>query len=85
MPVLGPLHTGGLPRWTRSLLLPPIITLAMLVEVCVPAEIEQARDQYRTGMYVECMEAAAQAIEEGSFSIEWRMLPRFLPLNLFEE
>jgi len=38
------------------------------------AEIELAREQFKTGQYEKCLHSAQKAIEEGAYQTEWRLL-----------
>jgi len=40
----------------------------------VAAEIETAREQFKTGQYAKCLESAQEAIENGAYQTEWRLL-----------
>ncbi len=50
------------------------VVLAAVAPLACALEIDKAREQYRTGQYAECFKTATQAIEDGAFSLEWRML-----------
>ncbi|MHC4228557.1 MAG: peptidase MA family metallohydrolase [Planctomycetota bacterium] len=38
------------------------------------AEIEESREQFRTGRYTECLKSTRKAIEDGAYPAEWRLL-----------
>ena len=38
------------------------------------ADLETAREQFKTGRYEECLQSAQKAIEEGAYQTEWRLL-----------
>ena len=38
------------------------------------ADIDAAREQFNTGQYAQCFESSKKAIDDGAYSVEWRIL-----------
>jgi len=51
-----------------------VIVLACGTQAVAAITIETCREQLRTGKYTECLEAARQAIKEGAYQSDWRIL-----------
>jgi len=45
-----------------------------LCESAFAAEIEVSREQFKTGRYAECLKSTRQAIENGAYAADWRIL-----------
>jgi tetratricopeptide (TPR) repeat protein len=54
--------------------LPLIILLAACAPAARAADLEEARNQFLSGRYAECLEAAEAAIKAGQYDEEWRSL-----------
>lgn len=51
-----------------------VIVLACGTQAVAAITIETCREQLRTGKYTECLEAARQAIKDGAYQSDWRIL-----------
>jgi len=51
-----------------------ICASATLCESAFAAEIEVSREQFKTGRYAECLKSTRQAIENGAYAADWRIL-----------
>ena len=38
------------------------------------ADIDNAQEQFKSGQYAQCLQSARKAIEDGAYSVEWRIL-----------
>ncbi len=63
------LHSGRL-VWMVVLL----TCLAGSAKSASAADIGNAQEQLKTGQYAQCLESARKAIEDGAYSVEWRIL-----------
>lgn len=55
-----------------------VLALAVWIVVgsapALAADIEAAREQFKTGRYEKCLKSARKAMEEGAYQTEWRLL-----------
>ncbi|MBN2317043.1 MAG: tetratricopeptide repeat protein [Sedimentisphaerales bacterium] len=51
-----------------------IILSTASIRTALALEIDDVRDQYRTGQYAECLQSAQKAINDGAYSAQWRIL-----------
>ncbi|MHC4681870.1 MAG: hypothetical protein ACYTEK_24665, partial [Planctomycetota bacterium] len=49
-------------------------TFTLLARPGKSAPIDDTREQFTTGRYVECLKSTQKAIEDGAYSVEWRIL-----------
>lgn len=58
----------------RILRIAAVMALAFGTQSRAATAIDACRDRLRTGKYAECLEAARQAIKEGAYQSDWRIL-----------
>ena len=51
-----------------------IFFLSTTIQTASALEIDDARDQFRTGQYAECLQSAQKAVNDGAYSAQWRIL-----------
>jgi len=51
------------------------------------ADINDAQEQFKTGRYAQCLESSRKAIEDGAYSVEWRilMIESLMALGQYDE
>ncbi len=76
--------------WDPGRLVGMVLLLALLtgpVKSASAAEIDDAQEQFRTGQYAQCLESSRKAIEDGAYSVEWRilMIESLMALGQYDE
>lgn len=56
--------------WTAAF----IIITTISIQTTFASDIDDAKEQFRTGRYAECLQSAQKAINNGAYSAQWRIL-----------